>query len=167
LSQRYTELKIERYPDQFHTVPVQNSNYSLNITKLTKQIEYKYIVDNNGSSEPFRQIATESTTKENQAKEAKKAEDKATFQSQILLDAHRSNGKVFTTGMKAFYNFTEWKTIKDIRNIGSQTEAILCVFFDFPCFFSWTELEKILGYKSPNHNVEGALIKMVQERIIF
>jgi hypothetical protein len=69
--------------------------------------------------------------------------------------------------MKAFYYFTVWKTIKDNRNIGSQTEAILCIFFDFPCFFSRTELEVFLGYNSPNHNVEGALTKMVQERMIF
>jgi hypothetical protein len=113
-----------------------------------------------------RSITNTSTTKENQAKTAKKAEDKATHRSQILLDAHRSNGKVFTTGMKAFYDYTEWKIIKDNHNICSQTEAILCVFFNFPCFLSRTELEVFLEFKSPNHNTEGALLKMVQERII-
>jgi hypothetical protein len=70
--------------------------------------------------------------------------------------------------MKTFYDYTEWKTIKENCNIGSQTEAILCVFFDLPCFFSRAELEVFLGYKSPNHNVDGALLtKMVEERMIL
>jgi hypothetical protein len=39
--------------------------------------------------------------------------------------------------------------------------------FDLPCFFLQTELEVFLGHKSSNHNVEGALTKMVQERMIL
>jgi hypothetical protein len=102
-------------------------------------------------------IKTKSTEKEIKAKKAKETENKATFGSHILLEAHRTNGKVFTTAMKAFYDYTEWKTIKENCNIGSQTEAILCVFFDLPCFFSRTELQVFLGKKSPHHNIDGAL----------
>jgi hypothetical protein len=69
--------------------------------------------------------------------------------------------------MKTFYDYyTEWKTIKETRNIGPQTEAILCVFFNIPCFFSRAELRVFLGCKSPNHNVDEDLTKMVEERMI-
>jgi hypothetical protein len=56
--------------------------------------------------------------------------------------------------MKEFYKFSDWKITKENRNIGPQTEAILLVFYDIPCFFSRTEHELFLGYKSPNHNVD-------------
>jgi hypothetical protein len=39
-------------------------------------------------------------------------------------------------------------------------------FFDIPCFFSRAELEVFLGYKSPNHNVDGAFTKMVEEHML-
>jgi hypothetical protein len=48
--------------------------------------------------------------------------------------------------MKIFYEYTEWKTNKENRNIGPQKEAILCIFFDIPCLFSLAELEVFLGY---------------------
>jgi hypothetical protein len=69
--------------------------------------------------------------------------------------------------MKTWYNFSEWKTNNNNRNIGLQTEAILLVLFDIPCFFSRTELEVFLGYTSPNHNVNGALTKMVEEKMLI
>jgi hypothetical protein len=47
-----------------------------------------------------------------------------------------------------------------------QTEAILLVFYDIPCFFSQAEIELFLGYKSPNHNVDGALTKMGGKRLL-
>jgi hypothetical protein len=71
--------------------------------------------------------------------------------------------------MKDWYNYSNWKSTKstkDNRNIGPQTEAILLVLFDIPCFFSQTELEVFLGYKSLNHNVDGALTKMVEEKML-
>jgi hypothetical protein len=69
--------------------------------------------------------------------------------------------------MKEFYDYADWKMTRENRNIGSQMEVILCVFYNFPCYFSRTELKVFLGYKSPNHNVDGALLKMVQELMIF
>jgi hypothetical protein len=72
--------------------------------------------------------------------------------------------------MRKWYNYSNWKSTKstkDNRNIGPQTEAILLVLFDIPCFFSRTELEVFLGYKSPNHNVEGALSKMVETNMLI
>jgi hypothetical protein len=78
----------------------------------------------------------------------------ATFRSTILLKCHQTSGKVFITGMETYYKFNEWKSTKDNRNIGNQTEAILFVFYDISCFFSRAELEVFLGYKSPNHNVD-------------
>jgi hypothetical protein len=90
-------------------------------------------------------------------------------QQSYYLEWHRSNGKVFMTAMKPYYEFYNWKSTKstkDNRNIGPQTEAILLVFYDIPCFFSQTELEDFLGYVSPNHNVDGALIKTVEKEML-
>jgi hypothetical protein len=51
--------------------------------------------------------------------------------------------------MKKYYKFSEWKSTKENckenHNIGPQTEAILLVFYNIPCFFSQTELELFLG----------------------
>jgi hypothetical protein len=104
--------------------------------------------------------------KRTEEKVASDEEAKATLRSTILLECHRSNGKVFMTAMKKFYKFSNWKSTKDNHNIGPQTEAILLVFYDIPCFFSQTELDVFLGYVSPNHNVDGALIKMVEEEML-
>jgi hypothetical protein len=68
--------------------------------------------------------------------------------------------------MKTWYKFSEWKSTNNNCNIGPQTEAILLVLFDIPCFFSWTELEVFLGHKSPNHNVDGALTKLGEETML-
>jgi hypothetical protein len=69
--------------------------------------------------------------------------------------------------MKKWHKFSDWKTTNNSRNIGPQTEAILLVLFDIPCFFSRSELEVFLGYKSPNHNVEVALTKMVETKMLI
>jgi hypothetical protein len=107
--------------------------------------------------------------KPTEEKAASEAEAKATFRSTILLECHRSNSKVFMMAMKTYYEFSNWKSTKstkDNSNTGPQTEAILLVFYDIPCFFSQTEVEDFLGYISPNHNVDGALIKMVEEEML-
>jgi hypothetical protein len=104
--------------------------------------------------------------KSTKRKAARYAETKATLRSTILLECHRSNGKVFMTAMKTYYEFSDWKSTKDTHNIGPQTEAILLVFYDIPWFFSQMELEVFLGYVSPNHNVDGALVKMVEKEML-
>jgi hypothetical protein len=103
--------------------------------------------------------------KRTEEKAASDAEAEAAHRSSILLECHQSNSKVFMTAMKKYYKFSEWKSTYNNRNIGPQTEAILLVFFDIPCFFLRTELEVFLGYKSPNHNVDGALTKMGEEKM--
>jgi hypothetical protein len=104
--------------------------------------------------------------KSTKGKAARDAEAKATLWSSILLECHQSNGKVFMTAMKIYYKFSDWKSTKDTCNIGPQTVAILLVFYDIPCFFPQMELEVFLGYVSPNHNVHGALIKMVEKEML-
>jgi hypothetical protein len=97
-----------------------------------------------------------------EANNAKQLEDTTALRSKLQLDCQRTTGKAFITAMKDWYNYSNWKSTKstkDNRNIGPQTGAILLVLFDISCFFSRTELEVFLGYKSPNHNVEGALTK--------
>jgi hypothetical protein len=111
-------------------------------------------------------IVAQLLKKRTEEKVASDAEAEATRRSSILLECHRSNGKVFMTTMKTYYEFSDWKSTKDTRNIGPQTEAILLVFYDIPCFFSQTELEVFLRYVSPNHNVDGALIKMVEKEML-
>jgi hypothetical protein len=90
----------------------------------------------------------------------------AALRSEVQLECHRSSSKAFIKAMKTWYEFSEWKSTNNNRNIGPQTEAILLVFFNIPCFFSRTELEVFLGYKSPNHNVDGALTKMLKEKVL-
>jgi hypothetical protein len=109
---------------------------------------------------------TQLLEKHTNAKAAREAEAKATRRSTILLECHRSYGKVFMTAMKEYYEFSDWKSTEDNRNIGLQTEAILLDFYNIPCFFSQSELEVFLGYKSPNHNVDGVLIKMAEEKML-
>jgi hypothetical protein len=78
------------------------------------------------------------------------------------------NGTTFTNTMKAWFNinYQDWvhpNTI-ETRLVGSQTEAILYVFYDIPCFFSKVELDPFLGAVSPNHNVGGALLKWYRQK---
>jgi seryl-tRNA synthetase len=63
--------------------------------------------------------------KHTEEKAASDAEAEATHRSSILLEYHRSNGKVFMTAMKTYHTFSDWKSTKGTRNIGPQTEAIL------------------------------------------
>jgi hypothetical protein len=79
------------------------------------------------------------------------------------------NGTTFTNTMKEWFDYQTWvhPATNDTRLVGSQTEAILYVFFDILCFFSKVELELFLGVVSPNHNVGGALLKMVQAEMII
>jgi hypothetical protein len=94
----------------------------------------------------------------------------AARRSKLQLECHHTSGKAFIKAMKDWYKFSNWKSTKstkDNRNIGPQTEPILLVFFDIPCFFSRTELEVFLGYKSPNHNVDGASTKMVEAKMLI
>jgi biopolymer transport protein ExbD len=86
--------------------------------------------------------------------------------SEVQLECHRSSDKAFIKAMKTWYKFSEWKSTNNNRNIGPQTEVILLIFFNITCFFTRTELEVFLGYKSPNHNVDGALTKMVEEKML-
>jgi hypothetical protein len=116
--------------------------------------------------EEIATIMAQLLEKRTKGKAASDAEAKATLRSTILIECHRSNGKVFMTTMKKYYKFSDWKSTKDNRNIGPQTEAILLVFYDIPCFFSQMELRVFLGYVSPNYNVDGALIKMVEKEMI-
>jgi hypothetical protein len=111
-------------------------------------------------------IKTQLIEKDTKAKRAKEAEVKATLHSKILLECHQSNGKVFIMAMKKCNKFSEWKSTKENHNIGPQTEAILLVFYDILCFFSRAELKLFLGHKSPNHDVDGALTKVVEELLL-
>jgi hypothetical protein len=94
--------------------------------------------------------------------------ERAEQRSTILLAGHRMNGSTFTNTMKAWFNYQDWvhPDTNETRLVGSQTEAILYVFFNIPCFFSRAELELFLRVKALNHNVIGALRKMVQAQMI-
>jgi hypothetical protein len=118
----------------------------------------------------IKKLETQLDKKVNKANKAKQLEDTTALRSKLQLDCHRTSGKGFIKTMKDWFNYSNWKSIKstkDNRNIGPQTEAILLVLFDIPCFFSRTELKVFLGYKSPNHNIEGALSKMVETKMLI
>jgi uncharacterized protein YukE len=114
----------------------------------------------------IRKIETQLEKKVPEAKNTREVEAMAALCSEVQLECHRSSGKAFIKAMKTWYKFSEWKFTNNNRNIGPQTEAILLIFFDIPCFFSQTELEVFMLYKSPNHNVDGALTKMVEEKML-
>jgi hypothetical protein len=124
------------------------------IAKIKEQIDA--LVDKaTPLHEEIRKIETQLEKKVTEAKNAREVEAMAALRSEVQLESHRSSGKAFIKAMKTWYKFSEWKSTDNNRNIGPQTEAILLVFFfDIPCFFSRTELEVFLGYKSPNHNVD-------------
>jgi hypothetical protein len=79
------------------------------------------------------------------------------------------NGTTFTNTMKEWFEYQDWvhPDTNETRLVGPQTEAILYVLFDIPCFFSRAELELFLGVKALNHNVGGALLKMLQAKMII
>jgi hypothetical protein len=117
--------------------------------------------------EAVQKIETQLDKKVTEANNAKQLEAIAARRSEVQLEYHRTSGKAFIKAMKAWYKFSDWKSTTNNRNIGPQTEAILLVLFDIPCFFSRTELEVFLGYKSPNHNIDGALTKMVEAKMLI
>jgi hypothetical protein len=114
----------------------------------------------------LKKIDTQLDEKVTKAKKAREVGAMASLRSEVHLECHHSSGKAFIKAMQKWYEFFYWKSTKDNRNIGPQTEAILLVSYDIPCFFSQTELEVFLGYVSPNHNVDEALIKMVEEKML-
>jgi hypothetical protein len=99
--------------------------------------------------EEIKKIETQLETKVTEAKNAREVEAMAALRSEVQLECHRSSGKAFIKAMKTWYKFSEWKSTNNNRNIGPQTEAILLVFFDIP-----------------NHNVDGALTKMLEEKML-
>jgi hypothetical protein len=117
--------------------------------------------------EAIQKIQTQLDEKVTEANNAKQLEATAALRSKVQLECHHSSGKAFIKAVKTWYSFSEWKTTNNNRNIGPQTEAILLVLFDIPCFFSRSELEVFLGYESPNHNVDGVLTKMAEEKMLI
>jgi hypothetical protein len=101
-------------------------------------------------------LVKEKRTELSHARQAEKS-------TSILLTTHREGGRTFTKAMKAKYEYKDWvhPTSKDKRFVGKQTEAILYVQYNLPCFFSKAKLEVFLGVKSTNYNVKGALQKMI------
>jgi hypothetical protein len=95
--------------------------------------------------EEIRKIETQLEKKVTEANNAREVEAMAALRSEVQLECHRSSGKAFIKAMKTWYKFSEWKSTNNNHNIGPQTEAILLVFFDIPCFFSRMELEVFLG----------------------
>jgi hypothetical protein len=136
------------------------------LAEIAEQIE-TLLVTATPLREAIQEIQTQLDEKVTEANNAKQLEATAARRSKVQLECHHSSGKAFIKAMKKWYNFSEWKTTDNSRNIGPQTEAILLVLFDIPCFFSRSELEVFLGYTSPNHNVNGALTKMVEEKMLI
>ena len=99
--------------------------------------------------------------------------------TKIKLWQHRQHGKTFVNGMNSFFNFRKWNTSDDqetkvaaggqdySRNLGTQTAAILYVYYDIPNWFSEDELCTLLGYAFRNHNVRQAILRMVERDMLI
>jgi hypothetical protein len=97
----------------------------------------------------------------------------------IKLWRHRQHGKTFVNGMNALFNFRKWNTNDDqdtkvaagsqdnTRNLGTQTAAILYVYWDISNWFSEDELCTLLGYAFRNHNVKQAVHRMVERDMLI
>jgi hypothetical protein len=100
------------------------------------------------------------TAKDSQAK----PEEKVKQRSQILLKSHRERGLIFTNSMKKSFEYEEaWvhPETSDNRKVSIQTEAILYVIYDLPCFFSRAKLEVFLGYRANNYNIAVKRIHII------
>jgi chromosome segregation ATPase len=135
---------LEKLTAQTINLQASTKNQKKELARINKSINSLI-----NTATPIREeivtIQTQLIEKVTNAKEAREAEVKATCRSKILLKCHRSYNKAFIKAIKEYYKFSDWKSTKDNRNIGPQTEAILLVFYDRPCFFSQTELELFLG----------------------
>jgi hypothetical protein len=99
--------------------------------------------------------------------------------TKIKLWQHRQHGKTFVNGMNALFNFRKWNTNDDqetkvaagsqdnSRNLGTQTAAILYVYYDISNWFSEDELCTLLGYAFRNHNVRQAVHRMVERDMLI
>jgi hypothetical protein len=159
------EMEIKLAEDALQHRETQETINSLQIQLQEKQtILGKIVETTSDTKKAFEAATTSAREKRPQADQAERAE----LRLSILLTGHRMNGTTFTNTTKAWFNYQDWvhpDTI-ETRLVGSQTEAILYVFFNIPCFFSKVELELFLGVVSPNHNVGGALLKMAQVEMI-
>jgi hypothetical protein len=88
------------------------------------------------------EVATASVEeKRPQANQAEKAERRLP----ILLADHRQEGTTFRDSMETLFSYgTRFPRIMKNHLVASQTEAMLNVFLDIPCFFSEVELELFL-----------------------
>jgi hypothetical protein len=160
------EMKKFFDEDALQHTETQDTINSLQIQLQEKQTILGKIVSTSYDTKIALEAATASIREKRPlADQAEKAEQRSTF----LLASHRMNGTTFTNTMKAWFNYQTWvhPGTNDTRLVGSQTEAILYVFFNILCFFSKVELELFLGVVSPDHNVGGALLKMVQAEMII
>jgi hypothetical protein len=159
------EMEVKLAEDALQHRETQDTTNSLQIQLQEKHtILGKIIATASDTMTAFEAATASVREKRPLADQAQRAE----LLSTILLAGHRMNGTTFTNSMKAWFNYQDWvhPDTNETRLVGSQTEAILYAFFDIPCFFSKVELELFLGVKALNHNVGGALRKMVQAQMI-
>jgi hypothetical protein len=155
------EMKRKYDEDALQHTETQDTINSVQIQLQEKQTILGKIVATASATKIALEAATASVRgKRPLADQAERAEQRSTF----LLTSHRMNGTTFTNTMKAWFNYQDWvhPDTNETCLVGSQTEAILYIFFDIPYFFSRAELELFLGVKTLNHNVGGALRKMIQ-----
>jgi hypothetical protein len=160
------EMKTKFDEDALQHTETQDTIDSLQIQLQEKQTILGKIIATASDTKMALEAATASIREKRPlADQAERAEQRST----ILLASHRMNGTTFTNTMKAWFNYQDWvhPGTNETRLVGSQTEAILYVFFNIPYFFSRAELEFFLGVKALNHNVGGALRKMVQAQMII
>jgi uncharacterized coiled-coil DUF342 family protein len=139
---------LEKLAAQTKDLQASTKSQEKELTRINERI--KSLINRATSiQEEIVTIKPQLIEKDTNAKEAREAEVKATRRSKILLECHQSYGKADIKAMKEYYEFSDWKSTKDNRNIGPQTEATLLVFYNIPCFFSRTELKHFLDTNHP------------------
>jgi hypothetical protein len=134
------QATLQQLADQTNTLLTDTLREKDVIAKIKERIDA--LIDNaTPLHKEIRKIETQLERKVTEAKNAREVEAMAALRSEVQLECHRSSGKAFIKAVKTWYKFSEWKSTNNNRNIGPQTEAILLVFFDIPCFLSRTELE--------------------------
>jgi hypothetical protein len=137
------EMKKKFDEDALQHIETQDTINSLYIQLQEKQTILGKIVAT-ASDTKIALEAANASVRENRplADQAETSEKRLT----CLLTSHRMNSTTFTNTMKEWFEYQTWvhPCNKETRLVGTQTEAILYIFFDILCFFSKVELELFL-----------------------
>ena len=113
----------------------------------------------------YEAAVTETSKKDVELQAAMETARLANSNEITISEGRRNLKKALIFTMKEGFKFQDWSC--DNGLVRPEVEGILCIFVDFPIFFSLVELEALLGCKAGNNNVKIALQKMVEEDMLI